>query len=107
MVSAALGFGTTAAFVAFVCAQFICCCTRREPLLSSSPSDFPVDLDRLIEHAHNGLEPLVIAAIPTVKYNCEAFHSKDDAQSMVAEADDLPDMPDLTEKAAGCHVICT
>lgn len=48
MVSAALGFGTTAAFVAFVCAQFICCCTRREPLLSSSPSDFPVDLDRLV-----------------------------------------------------------
>jgi hypothetical protein len=31
-------------------------------------------------HAHCGLEPWVIAAIPTMKYNLEAFHSKDDAQ---------------------------
>ncbi|KAG8071839.1 hypothetical protein GUJ93_ZPchr0006g41494 [Zizania palustris] len=33
-----------------------------------------------IEHTRSGLEPFVVAAIPTVKYNYEAFHSKDDAQ---------------------------
>lgn len=33
-----------------------------------------------IEHTRTGLEPLVIAAIPTVKYNCDAFSSKDDVQ---------------------------
>jgi hypothetical protein len=32
-----------------------------------------------VEH-RTGLEPLVIAAIPTMKYNLEAFQSKDDAQ---------------------------
>ncbi|TVU16091.1 hypothetical protein EJB05_39639 [Eragrostis curvula] len=77
LVSAALGFGMTAAFVAFVCARFLCCRPRQAP---PQPSDFPADLDPPIEHARSGLEPLVVAAIPTVKYNQEAFHAKDDAQ---------------------------
>jgi hypothetical protein len=33
-----------------------------------------------IEHSRSGLEPLAVAAIPTMKYNCEAFHSEDDTQ---------------------------
>jgi hypothetical protein len=33
-----------------------------------------------MEHAHRGLEPLAVAAIPTMKYDGEAFHSNDDAQ---------------------------
>lgn len=33
-----------------------------------------------IEHSRSGLEPLDVAAIPTMKYNCEAFHSEDDTQ---------------------------
>uniref|UniRef100_A0A0A9CT23 RING-type domain-containing protein n=1 Tax=Arundo donax TaxID=35708 RepID=A0A0A9CT23_ARUDO len=83
LLSAALGFGMTAAFVAFVCARFICCRARGEPPPPSPPSDFNADIGRPIERAHNGLEPLVIAAIPTMKYNCEAFHSKDDAQCSI------------------------
>ncbi|KAG8065868.1 hypothetical protein GUJ93_ZPchr0004g39129 [Zizania palustris] len=31
----------------------------------------------------SGLEPLAIAAIPTMKYNGEAFHSKDDARCSI------------------------
>ncbi|KAL6651222.1 hypothetical protein ACP70R_010147 [Stipagrostis hirtigluma subsp. patula] len=87
LVSAALGFGMTAAFVAFVCARFVCCRARREdshaPPPPSLPSEFPGDLDRPIERARSGLEPLVVASIPTVKYSCEAFHSKDDAQCSI------------------------
>ncbi|XP_062185401.1 putative RING-H2 finger protein ATL69 [Phragmites australis] len=87
LVSAALGFGMTAAFVAFVCARFICCRGRHADARASpppsSPSEFPADLDLPIEHVRCGLEPLVVAAIPTMKYNCEAFHSKDDAQCSI------------------------
>ncbi|PWZ38717.1 E3 ubiquitin-protein ligase ATL42 [Zea mays] len=36
-----------------------------------------------IERTRTGLEPLVIAAIPTMKYNCEAFNSKDDVQCSI------------------------
>ncbi|XP_066166109.1 uncharacterized protein [Oryza sativa Japonica Group] len=108
LVSAALGFGMTAAFVAFVCARFVCCRARRADASASRPhpspvdfdADFPSDFDRPIEHSRSGLEPLAVAAIPTMKYNCEAFHSEDDTQCMVAEADYLPNMPDLIERTA-------
>uniref|UniRef100_A0A0D9W8E1 RING-type domain-containing protein n=1 Tax=Leersia perrieri TaxID=77586 RepID=A0A0D9W8E1_9ORYZ len=91
LVSAALGFGMTAAFVAFVCARFVCCRARRadarEPPQHPSPldleTDFPFDFDRPIEDSHSGLEPLAVAAIPTLKYNCETFHSEDDAQCSI------------------------
>ncbi|BAF15521.1 RING-H2 finger protein ATL68 isoform X1 [Oryza sativa Japonica Group] len=91
LVSAALGFGMTAAFVAFVCARFVCCRARRADASASRPhpspvdfdADFPSDFDRPIEHSRSGLEPLAVAAIPTMKYNCEAFHSEDDTQCSI------------------------
>ncbi|OEL36623.1 hypothetical protein BAE44_0002359 [Dichanthelium oligosanthes] len=72
----------TAAFVAFVCARFVCCRPRRSDDRAAPSLDFDADLDGPVEHTRPGLEPLVIAAIPTMKYNCEAFHSKDDAQQL-------------------------
>jgi hypothetical protein len=48
LVSAALGFGMTAAFIAFIFARFICYRARRAPAQPSSPSDFPVDLDHAV-----------------------------------------------------------
>ncbi|KAG2568157.1 putative RING-H2 finger protein ATL62 [Panicum virgatum] len=83
LVSAALGFGMTAAFVAFVCARFACCRARGDDSGPPPSLDFSADLDGPLEHPHSGLEPLVIAAIPTMKYNCEAFCSKDDAQCSI------------------------
>uniref|UniRef100_A0ACD5UDS7 Uncharacterized protein n=1 Tax=Avena sativa TaxID=4498 RepID=A0ACD5UDS7_AVESA len=88
LLSAALGFGMTAVFVAFVCARFLCCRARGADDGGAQPpldidADFPADLGRPMVHARCGLEPWVIAAIPTVKYNFEAFHSKDDAQCSI------------------------
>ncbi|XP_006652665.1 RING-H2 finger protein ATL68-like [Oryza brachyantha] len=91
LVSAALGFGMTAAFVAFVCARFVCCRPRRADARASRPhpspldfeADFPSDFDRPVEHSHSGLGPLAVAAIPTMKYNCETFHSEDDTQCSI------------------------
>ncbi|CAL5015360.1 unnamed protein product [Urochloa decumbens] len=79
LVSTALGFGMTAAFVAFVCGKFICCRARRRGSGAPPSLDLDADLDDPVEHTRTGLEPLVIAAIPTLKYDCEAFQSKDDA----------------------------
>ncbi|CAN6235971.1 unnamed protein product [Urochloa humidicola] len=111
LVSTALGFGMTAAFVAFVCGKFICCRARRGGSGAPPSLDLDADLDdpkaslnffkipsacmnkqynqqhqeylHKVEHARTGLEPLVIAAIPTMKYDCEAFQSKDDAQCSI------------------------
>ncbi|XP_048558673.1 putative RING-H2 finger protein ATL69 [Triticum urartu] len=86
LLSAALGFGMTAAFVAFVCARFICCRARDADDGAPSPVDFdvdfPADLERPVEDANCGLEPLVIAEIPIMKYS-EALYSKDDAQCSI------------------------
>ncbi|XP_051218567.1 putative RING-H2 finger protein ATL71 [Lolium perenne] len=88
LLSAALGFGMTAVFIAFVCARFFCCRAPAADDGGAQPpldfdADFPADLSRQMEHAHCGLEPWVISAIPTMKYNFEAFHSKDDAQCSI------------------------
>lgn len=82
LVSALLGFGMTAVFILFVCARFICCRARRaeDGTLPDFDADFPADPERPVAHAHCGLEPLVFAAIPTMKYNSEAFLPKDDSQ---------------------------
>lgn len=82
LVSAALGFGMTAAFVAFACARFVCCRVRGDDSGAPPSLNFDADLDDPVEH-RTGLEPLVIAAIPTMKYNFEAFQSKDDAQCSI------------------------
>ncbi|KAF8702515.1 hypothetical protein HU200_032895 [Digitaria exilis] len=83
IVSTALGFGMTAAFVAFVCARLACCRGRRADTGPPPSPDFDADLDGSVRVERTGLEPLVVAAIPTMKYNCEAFSSKDDAQCSI------------------------
>uniref|UniRef100_M8CXJ7 RING-H2 finger protein ATL3F n=1 Tax=Aegilops tauschii TaxID=37682 RepID=M8CXJ7_AEGTA len=75
-----------AVFGAVVCARFICCRARGVDDGAPTPVDFdvdfPADLERPVEDANCGLEPLVIAAIPIMKYS-EALYSKDDAQCSI------------------------
>ncbi|KAG8059898.1 hypothetical protein GUJ93_ZPchr0002g25714 [Zizania palustris] len=101
LVTTVIGFGMSATFIVFVCARLICGRAARTEAEADAgeglgaaaramapgpaPFDFDIefratDLDRTIEHTHSGLEPLVVAAIPTMKYSYDAFHSKDDAQ---------------------------
>ncbi|KAG8071848.1 hypothetical protein GUJ93_ZPchr0006g40901 [Zizania palustris] len=100
LVTTVIGFGMSATFIVFVCARLICGraartnagegvgAAARAMAPGPAPFDFDVEfratnLDRTIEHTRSGLEPFVVAAIPTVKYNYEAFHSKDDAQCSI------------------------
>uniref|UniRef100_A0A0D9VJG3 RING-type domain-containing protein n=1 Tax=Leersia perrieri TaxID=77586 RepID=A0A0D9VJG3_9ORYZ len=104
LVTTVIGFGMSATFIVFVCARLICGraaraeaeadagegrgAAARAMVAGPAPIDFdvdfrPADLDRTIEHTRSGLEPFVVAAIPTMKYSYEAFHSKDDAQCSI------------------------
>ncbi|XP_052141819.1 RING-H2 finger protein ATL7-like [Oryza glaberrima] len=104
LVTTVIGFGMSATFIVFVCARLICgraaradaeadaaegrVAAARAMAAGPAPFDFDVefratDLDRTIEHTRSGLEPFVVAAIPTMKYSYEAFQSKDDAQCSI------------------------
>ncbi|VAI59441.1 unnamed protein product [Triticum turgidum subsp. durum] len=96
LVTTVIGFGMSATFIVFVCARLICgravradaeadVAAARAMAPGPAPFDFDIefrtaDLDRTIQNTCSGLEPFVVAAIPTITYSSEAFHSKDDAQ---------------------------
>uniref|UniRef100_A0A0A9EZ02 RING-type domain-containing protein n=1 Tax=Arundo donax TaxID=35708 RepID=A0A0A9EZ02_ARUDO len=93
----------SATFIVFVCARLICGRTARAEADAvdagavaaaramaqpPAPFDFDIefrttDLGRTIECSRSGLDPFVVAAIPTMSYSCEAFHSKDDARCSI------------------------
>ncbi|CAN6274944.1 unnamed protein product [Urochloa humidicola] len=104
LVTTVIGFGMSATFIVFVCARLICGRAARADADAAdaaaisaaralapppAPFDFDVefrnvaDLDRTIERSRSGLDPFAVAAIPTVSYSSEAFHSKDDAQCSI------------------------
>ncbi|XP_062222457.1 RING-H2 finger protein ATL2-like [Phragmites australis] len=102
LVTTVIGFGMSATFIVFVCARLICgraaradadadavvVAAARALAQPPAPFDFDIefrtaDLNRTIEHSRSGLDPFVVAAIPTMNYSCEAFHSKDDAQCSI------------------------
>ncbi|KAJ3680044.1 hypothetical protein LUZ60_016322 [Juncus effusus] len=87
LVTTVIGFGMSATFIVFVCARLICGRIRSSDSHVAPPYDGDVELrsdhGRPIEHNMTGLEPIIVSAIPTLKYNYEAFNSKDDAQCSI------------------------
>ncbi|KAG2660517.1 RING-H2 finger protein ATL72-like [Panicum virgatum] len=101
LVTTVIGFGMSATFIVFVCARLICgraaradadtaaVAAARALAQPPAPFDFDVefrnvaDLDRTIERSRSGLDSFAVAAIPTMSYSSEAFHSKDDAQCSI------------------------
>ncbi|XP_072987447.1 putative RING-H2 finger protein ATL69 [Typha latifolia] len=84
LVSTVIGFGMSATFIVFVCARLICGRIRSNES-RAAPFDIELqsDLDEPSEHAISGLEPVAVAAIPKMKYNRDAFRSKEDAQCSI------------------------
>ncbi|XP_008803264.1 RING-H2 finger protein ATL7-like [Phoenix dactylifera] len=83
LVTTVIGFGMSATFIVFVCARLICGRAR-----SADSRDVAFDLElrsdlEASEHGISGLEPVVVAAIPTMKYKREAFQSREDAQCSI------------------------
>ncbi|KAH0456611.1 hypothetical protein IEQ34_014518 [Dendrobium chrysotoxum] len=83
LVTTVIGFGMSATFIVFICARLICGRIRSsESRAAAFGLEHRSDL-YTTEHAIHGLEPVEVAAIPTVKYRREAFHSKEDAQCSI------------------------
>ncbi|XP_044494327.1 RING-H2 finger protein ATL5-like [Mangifera indica] len=82
MITTVIGFGMSATFIVFICVRIIC---RRLRGVESGPM-FEIesrnDLEQP-EHRTNGLEPVLVAAIPTMRFNHEAFNSAEDAQCSI------------------------
>ncbi|XP_010934436.1 RING-H2 finger protein ATL39 [Elaeis guineensis] len=83
LVTTVIGFGLSLTFVVFICVRLICSRIRSA---NSQAAALDVQLHSDFdppEHSISGLEPAVVAAIPTMKYNRETFHSREDAQCTI------------------------
>ncbi|XP_051122666.1 RING-H2 finger protein ATL66-like [Andrographis paniculata] len=86
LITTIIGFGMSATFIVFVCTRLICGRFRRIEARQMFEIDSRTDLE-LPEHRINGLEPVVVAAIPTMKFDHEAFSSMEDAQCTICLAE--------------------
>ncbi|KAK6119423.1 hypothetical protein DH2020_046839 [Rehmannia glutinosa] len=86
LITTIIGFGMSATFIVFVCTRLICGRLRQYEARQMFEIDSRIDLE-LPEHEINGLEPVVVAAIPTMKFNREAFSSMEDAQCTICLAE--------------------
>lgn len=83
LVTTVIGFGMSAAFIVFVCTRLLC--GRIRPADSrSTPLNLELrsDIDQL-EHRIIGLEPVLLATIPTVKFKRKDFSSREDIQCSI------------------------
>ncbi|KAJ6675435.1 hypothetical protein OIU85_011579 [Salix viminalis] len=81
LITTVIGFGMSATFIVFVCTRIICGRLRAE---SSQMFEIESRIDiEQPEHGINGLEPVLVAAIPTLRFTREAFSSADDAQCSI------------------------
>ncbi|KAJ0739833.1 putative transcription factor C2H2 family [Helianthus annuus] len=82
LVTTIIGFVMSATFIVFVCARLVCGRFRRYETRQLFEIDSRIDLERQ-EHRIVGLEPAMVAAIPTMKFDREAFGSMEDAQCAI------------------------
>ncbi|KAG6523762.1 hypothetical protein ZIOFF_013647 [Zingiber officinale] len=85
-----IGFGMTAAFIAFLCTRLLCGRIRSADS-HSAPLDLELRFDidqarRALEHRIIGLEPVLLATIPTVKFKRKDFSSREDIQFPLKES---------------------
>ncbi|KAE8703671.1 hypothetical protein F3Y22_tig00110467pilonHSYRG00238 [Hibiscus syriacus] len=70
LISTVIAFGMSATFIVFVCTRIICGRIPRSRLQTQSG----IDLEQPGEQIP-GLEPVLVDAIPTLKFNSEEFNS--------------------------------
>ncbi|XP_065859162.1 RING-H2 finger protein ATL7-like [Euphorbia lathyris] len=82
LITTIIGFGMSATFIVFVCTRIICGRLRASESRQMFEVESRIDLEQP-EHRINGLEPVLVAAIPTMKFSREAFSSVEDAQCSI------------------------
>ncbi|KAL5565503.1 hypothetical protein UlMin_028667 [Ulmus minor] len=86
LITTVIGFGMSATFIVFVCTRIICGRLRRNESRPMFEIESRIDLEQP-EHRASGLEPVMVAAIPTMKFNHEAFSSIEDTQCSICLGD--------------------
>ncbi|KAJ8565416.1 hypothetical protein K7X08_007992 [Anisodus acutangulus] len=83
LITTIIGFGMSATFIVFVCTRLICGRISRRQSRQMFEIESGIDLE-LPEHRINGLDSVVVAAIPTMKFHSEAFTSlEEDTQCSI------------------------
>lgn len=82
LITTIIGFGMSATFIVFVCTRLICGRFRGVESRQMFEIDSGIDLEQP-EHPNSGVEPVIVAAIPTMKFNREAFNSMEDVQCSI------------------------
>ncbi|KAL6004581.1 hypothetical protein ACLOJK_005136 [Asimina triloba] len=77
LITTAIGFGMSVTFIVFIFARLICGRIRAVDSRNATAA-FQIDLRSEPEHIVSGLEPVAIAALPSIKFDKEAFHSRED-----------------------------
>ncbi|XP_061347680.1 RING-H2 finger protein ATL39-like [Gastrolobium bilobum] len=87
LVTTVIGFGLSATFIVFVCTRIICG-RLRERVGSRTIYEIEsrTDIERP-EHLVSDPEPAFVAAIPTLKFNQEAFSSIESTQCVICLAE--------------------
>lgn len=84
LITTVIGFGMSATFIVFVCTRIICGRLRRNESRPMFEIESRIDLEQPEHHhASSGLEPVLVAAIPTMKFDQEAFSSIEDTQCSI------------------------
>ncbi|XP_059458612.1 RING-H2 finger protein ATL80-like [Corylus avellana] len=86
LITAVIGFGMSATFIIFVCTRIICGRLRRAESRPMFEIESGIDLEQP-EPGVRGLEPVLVAAIPTMKFSHEAFSSMEDPQCSICLAE--------------------
>ncbi|XP_021280539.1 RING-H2 finger protein ATL39-like [Herrania umbratica] len=86
LITTIIGFGMSATFIVFVCTRIICGRIRGAQARQMFQTESRIDLEQP-EQQIGGLEPMVVAAIPTLRFNREAFSSIEDAQCSICLGD--------------------
>ncbi|CAK7348002.1 unnamed protein product [Dovyalis caffra] len=82
LITTVIGFGMSVTFILFVCTRIICGRLRGAESRQMFEIESRIDLEQP-EHRISGLEPVLVAAIPTLPFTREAFNSAEDAQCSI------------------------
>ncbi|KAI6707577.1 hypothetical protein NL676_010539 [Syzygium grande] len=77
-----IGFGMSATFIVFVCTRLICGRMRRDEARPMFELRSRIDVEQPVRR-ERALEPVLVAAIPTMNFDQKAFSSAEDAQCSI------------------------
>ncbi|KMT00194.1 hypothetical protein BVRB_1g020100 [Beta vulgaris subsp. vulgaris] len=82
LITTIIGFGMSSIFIVFICTRLICRRLQVTDSRRSADTEPEIDVEQP-EQRTDGLEPFVVAAIPTMKFHRDAFSSAEDSQCSI------------------------